>query len=152
MKHRISFRKLSRSPSHRRALLRNQVTQLFVHERIETTVAKAKEVRRVADKIITIGKRGTLLDKRKVNDYVQTNEAGKKVCVDLASRFADRNGGYTRVLKTRFRRGDCAPMAIIELSETNKSILTREQLERKDARKTKHRRNMDAVGLQIASV
>lgn len=141
MKHGVKLRKLSRSPSHRRALLRNQVTSLILHERIETTVAKAKELRRVADRMITYGKNGTLSAHRKVDAYVQTREARRKVFVELAPRFAQRQGGYTRVLKTRFRRGDCAPMAVIEFSETDMSILTREQLIRKEMRKTKYRRN-----------
>ncbi|PXF41936.1 50S ribosomal protein L17 [Gracilariopsis chorda] len=140
MKHRVALRKLSRSSSHRKALFRNQVTSLIEHERIETTVAKAKELRRIADRIITLGKKQTLVARRRVNGFVMTNEASKKVFVDLAPRFADRCGGYTRVLKTRFRRGDCAPMAIIEWSQTERSILTPEQLLRKEQRKTKHRR------------
>lgn len=140
MKHGVKLRKLSRDHSHRRALFRNQVTSLIEHERIETTVAKAKELRRIADRMITYGKQGTLLARRKVNAFVQTQAAGKKVFVDLAPRFADRQGGYTRVLKTRFRRGDCAPLAVIEWSDTDQSILTDEQLEFKEMRKTKHRR------------
>lgn len=149
MKHGVSLRKLSRSGSHRRALFRNQVTSLIEHERIETTVAKAKELRRIADRVITQGKKGTLAARRKVNGFVQTQAAAKKVFVDLAPRFASRQGGYTRVLKTRFRRGDCAPMAVIEFSQTDKSILTMEQLENKERRKTKYSRSaglLDALG------
>lgn len=141
MKHRIRLRKLSRSPSHRRALLRNQVTSLIEHERIETTVAKAKELRRVADRMITYGKKGTLNAHRAVNAFVQTRDARKKVFVELAPRFMDREGGYTRVLKTRYRRGDCAPMAVVEFSETERTILTREQLYAKEMRKSKYKRN-----------
>lgn len=141
MKHRIKLRKLSRSPSHRRALLRNQVTSLIEHESIETTVAKAKELRRVADRMVTYGKKGTLNAHRAVNAFVQTRDARRKVFVELAPRFMDRQGGYTRVLKTRFRRGDCAPMAVVEFSETEKTILTREQLYVKEMRKSKYRRN-----------
>lgn len=141
MKHRIKLRKLSRSPAHRRALLRNQVTSLIEHECIETTVAKAKELRRVADRMISYGKKGTLSAHRAVDAFVQTKEARKKVFVDLAPRFEDRDGGYTRVLKTRFRRGDCAPMALVEFSDTSKTILTREQLYAKEMRKSKYRRN-----------
>lgn len=150
MKHRIAFRKLSRDQDHKRALFKNQVTQLIQYESIETTVAKAKELRRIADKIITLGKKQTLTSARKVHDFVQTTQAGNKVCNELAPRFMNRNGGYTRVLKTRFRRGDCAPMAVIEWSDTDKSILTKEQLERKDERKTKHRRHQPPVGLAVA--
>lgn len=151
MKHRISLRKLSRTGSHRKALFRNQVTSLIEHERIETTVAKAKELRRIADRMITLGKKQTLIAKRRVNGYVQTNDAAKKVFMDLAPRFMDRNGGYTRVLKTRFRKGDCAPMAVIEWSQTERTILTREQLLIKEQRKTKHRRpNIKSTGLAEA--
>ncbi|CAN8074608.1 unnamed protein product [Agarophyton chilense] len=137
MKHRIALRKLSRSGSHRKALFRNQVTSLIENERIETTVAKAKELRRIADRIITLGKKQSLNAKRRVNDYVQTARASKKVFVQLAPRFADRCGGYTRVLRTRFRRGDCAPMAVIEWSQTHRSILTPEHLLRRQQRKTR---------------
>ncbi len=140
MKHGVKLRKLSRDTAHRRALFRNQVTSLIEHERIETTVAKAKELRRIADRMIKYGKQGTLLSRRKVNAFVQTNAAAKKVFLDLAPRFSERAGGYTRVLRTRNRRGDCAPMAVIEWSDTENSILTREQLEYKEMRKSKHRR------------
>lgn len=143
MKHRVALRKLSRSSSHRRALFRNQVTSLIEHERIETTVAKAKDLRRIADRMITYGKKGTLRARRAVNGYVQTEEAAKKVFVELAPRFQDRAGGYTRVLKTRFRRGDCAPMAVIEFAETERTILTPQQIVAKEARKTKYRRHPD---------
>lgn len=142
MKHGVKLRKLSRRTNHRRALFRNQVTSLIEHERIETTVAKAKELRRIADRMITYGKLGSLLARRKVNAFVQTQAAAKKVFVELAPRFRERPGGYTRVLRTRYRRGDCAPMAVIELSDTENTILTREQLEYKEMRKTKHRRSL----------
>lgn len=149
MKHRISLRKLSRTGAHRRALLRNLVTSLIEHERIETTLAKAKELRRVADRVITQAKKGTLLGRRKVNAYVQTQAAGKKACVELAPRFASREGGYTRVLKTRFRRGDCAPMAVVEWSDTEKTILTAEDLRKREERKTKYRR-LEGKGASLA--
>lgn len=140
MKHGVKLRKLSRDSAHRRALFRNQVTSLIEHESIETTVAKAKELRRIADRMITYGKKGTLLARRKVNGFVQTKEAAKKLFVDLAPRFANRNGGYTRVLRTRYRRGDCAPMAVIEFTETDKTILTREQILEKKNRPSRYRR------------
>lgn len=152
MKHRVKLRKLSRSSAHRRALFRNQLTSLIEHERIETTVAKAKELRRIADKMITTAKQGTLRAHRVVDGYVQTKDARRKLFVDLAPRFMGRPGGYTRVLKTRFRRGDCAPMAVIELSDTDKSILTREQLLEKEARKSKYRRNPDLTPPSLANV
>lgn len=153
MRHRNTFRKLNRSGAHRRSLLKTMVTQLMYHERIETTVAKAKEVSRVADRMITIAKRGTLTDYRKLLGYMQTRDMARKTFRELSERFRDRNGGYTRVLKTRFRRGDCAEMAVLELSQTDNTILTRQQLEHKDQRKTKHRRpqqQSQAVGLAVA--
>lgn len=150
MKHRVALRKLNRSSAHRRALFRNQVTSLIQHERIETTVAKAKDLRRIADRMITQGKLGTLNAKRRVYGYVQTGDAARKVFSDLAPRFAEREGGYTRVLKTRFRRGDCAPMAVIEWSDTDQTILTDEQLQRKEQRKSKFRRQEASRGLADA--
>jgi large subunit ribosomal protein L17 len=142
MKHRVSMRKLGRDSAHRRALLRNQVTSLLEHERIETTVAKAKELRRMADKMINHGKKATPGSYRAVQAFVQTREMRKKLFVDIGPRFADRPGGYVRVLKTRNRRGDCAPMAVVELSETERSILTPEQRLAKEMRKTKYRRGL----------
>lgn len=151
MKHGVKLRKLSRTSAHRRALFRNQVTSLIEHERIETTVAKAKELRRITDRLITTAKKGTLRAHRAVDGYVKTKEARRKLFVDLAPRFMARPGGYTRVLKTRFRRGDCAPMAVIELSETDKTILTREQLVNREARKSKYRRNPELTPPSLAN-
>lgn len=140
MKHAKLFRKLGRTETHRQCLFRNQVTQLFQYERIETTVAKAKDLRRYADRVITMAKKQTPKWTARVYSYVRKNSVARKVCRELSQRFENREGGYTRVLKTRFRRGDCAPMAMVELSETPFSILTTEDLERKEERKTKHRR------------
>lgn len=147
MKHRVSLRKLGRDSAHRRALLRNQVTSLIEHERIETTVAKAKELRRVADRIINFGKLGTPAAYRAVQAYVQTWQARKKLFVEIGPRFVERPGGYVRVLKTRHRRGDCAPMAVVELSETENTILNPEQRRAKEMRKSKHRRGLSAPSL-----
>lgn len=157
MRHRHTYRKLSRSGAHRRAMLKTMVTQLMYHERIETTLAKAKEVGRMADRMITIAKRGTLTDYRKLLAFMQTKDMARKTFRELSERFRQRNGGYTRVLKTRFRRGDCAEMAVLELSQTDNTILTRQQLDLKEQRKTKHRRpqyeqgqGAPPVGLAIA--
>lgn len=147
MRHRHAFRKLSRSSAHRRSLLKTQVTQLTEHERIETTVAKAKEVRKYMDRVITMAKRGTFYDHQKVRAFMQTREGTRKVFYELSERFKDRSGGYTRVLKTRFRRGDRAEMAVIELSDTKNTILTPEMLARREERKTKHRRQGLAAAL-----
>jgi large subunit ribosomal protein L17 len=144
MKHRMAMRKLGRDRGHRRALLRNQVTSLIEHERIETTVAKAKELRRVADKMVTYGKTGTLFARRAVAAYVQTPAMVQKLLKDVAPRFADRCGGYTRVLRTRNRRGDAAEMAVVELVGCERSILTAGQLREKELRKTKYRRGTTA--------
>ena len=115
MRHRKSGRKLGRSTSHRRALFHNLVTSLLEHERIETTDAKAKDLRRVADRMITLGKRGDLHARRTALRTIQSKGVTNKVFGDLAERFRDRAGGYTRVMKVRTRVGDAAPMSIIEL-------------------------------------
>ena len=99
---------------HRRALLRNMVTSLIVEERLETTLAKAKELRRVADRMVTLGKRGSLHARRQALSYVRTQDAVKKLFAELAERFSKRPGGYTRIYKLGYRQGDAAPMAIIE--------------------------------------
>jgi large subunit ribosomal protein L17 len=150
MKHRVSMRKLGRDSAHRRALLRNQVTSLIEHERIETTVAKAKELRRAADKMINFGKLGTPSARRAIEAYLLTQDTVRKLIHEVGPRFVDRPGGYVRVLKTRNRRGDCAPMAVVELSETENSILTPEQLRAKEARKSKYRRGLSPPSLANA--
>lgn len=114
MRHRVSGRKLNRTMEHRKALFRNLVTSLIVEERIETTLPRAKELRRVADRMVTLGKKGTLHARRQALSYVRTNQAVQKLFSDLAGRFAERSGGYTRILKLGYREGDGSPMAIIE--------------------------------------
>lgn len=115
MRHRWGGRKLGRTSAHRRAMLRNLVTALLEHEKIETTDAKAKEVRRVAERMITLGKRGDLHARRMALRVVRTKEVTAKLFDELAPRFQERPGGYTRVLKVRRRVGDAAPMSMIEL-------------------------------------
>lgn len=117
MRHRMRSRKLGRTSAHRSALYRNMVTSLLDHERIETTDAKAKEVRRLAERMITLGKRGTLHARRRALRVIRTREVTAKVFDDLAERYRDRPGGYTRVLKLRTRPGDAAPISIVELVE-----------------------------------
>ncbi len=114
MRHLVDHRKLGRSASHRRALLRSLATALILAERIETTLPKAKELRRLADELITWGKEGTLHARRQAARIIQNPEALKKLFNGLSGRFADRNGGYTRIYKYGFRRGDSAEMAAIE--------------------------------------
>jgi large subunit ribosomal protein L17 len=115
MRHRIAGRKLSRPTSHRMSLYCNLTTELLLHERIVTTVAKAKEVRGMVDRVITLGKEGSVHSRRQALVRVHDKKVLDKVFDELAKRFADRSGGYTRVLKLGPRKGDAAPMAIIEL-------------------------------------
>ena len=115
MRHRMSGRKLNRTSSHRKAMFCNMAVSLLIHEQITTTLPKAKEMRRVADRMITLGKRGGLHARRQALSYLADKGAVGKLFGALAERYKDRPGGYTRVLKTGFRYGDSAPMAIIEL-------------------------------------
>lgn len=117
MRHRKRYGKLGRSSAHRKAMLRNMVTSLLDHERIETTDAKAKELRRVADRMITLGKRGDLHARRQALSVIRSKGVTAKLFDELADRFRERPGGYTRVLKVRHRIGDAAPLSIIELVE-----------------------------------
>jgi large subunit ribosomal protein L17 len=121
MNHRKTGRKLSRTSAHRKALLRNMVTSLFEHEQIRTTDAKAKELRGVADKMITLGKRGTLHARRQALQTIRSKEVTSKVFDELADRYRERPGGYTRVIKVGQRAGDAAPMSIIELVDRNEA-------------------------------
>jgi len=115
MRHRKRGRHLSRTASHRKATLRNMATSLFLHERIETTEAKAKELRPFAERIITLARRGDLHARRLAGRNIQDREVLGKLFDDLGPRFAGRPGGYTRILKLGARRGDGADMALIEL-------------------------------------
>lgn len=115
MRHRLSGRKLNRSSSHRKAMLSNMAVSLLTHEQITTTLPKAKEIRRVADRMVTLGKRGDLHARRQAMSYLRDEDAVRKLFDALAERYKDRAGGYTRVLKAGFRYGDAAPMAIVEL-------------------------------------
>jgi large subunit ribosomal protein L17 len=117
MRHRKSGRKLNRTGSHRKAMFRNMVTSLLDHERIETTDAKAKELRRLTDRMITLGKRGDLHARRQALSVIRSKAVTAKLFDDLADRFRDRPGGYTRVIKVGNRSGDAAPVSIIELVE-----------------------------------
>ena len=115
MRHRKSGRKLNRSGSHRSALLRNMVTSLLEHERIQTTDAKAKELRGVAERMITLGKRGDLHARRQALSVIRSKDVTSKVFGELAERYRERPGGYTRVIKLGHRHGDAAALSIIEL-------------------------------------
>jgi len=115
MRHLKQGRKLGRTTAHRKALLRNLATALLEHERIITTEPKAKELRRVADKLVTLGKRGDLHARRQALQTVRSNNVVQKLFNEIAPRFAERQGGYTRVLRLGYRPGDAAAMAVIEL-------------------------------------
>jgi large subunit ribosomal protein L17 len=115
MRHRKAGRRLGRTTSHRLAMVRNMVTSVFEHERIVTTTPKAKEVRRVVDKMITLAKRGDLHAKRQAFSFIQSRDVVAKLFDEIAGQYTDRNGGYTRIIQTGQRRGDAAPMAILEL-------------------------------------
>ena len=117
MRHRKIGKKLNRTSAHRKALMRNMVTSLLDHERIETTDAKAKALRGVADRMITLGKRGDLHARRQAMSVIRSKEVTAKLFDELAERFRDRPGGYTRVIKVGNRVGDAAPISIIELVE-----------------------------------
>lgn len=115
MRHRHGLRKLNRTSSHRLAMLRNMTVSLLKHEAIRTTLPKAKELRRVAEPIITLGKEPTLANKRLAFDRLRDRDAVVKLFGELGPRYKSRNGGYLRILKWGFRQGDNAPMALVEL-------------------------------------
>ncbi len=115
MRHRNGLRKLNRTSSHRLAMLRNMTVSLFKHEAIKTTLPKAKELRRVAEPLITLGKNPTLANKRLAFDRLRDREIVVKLFAELGPRYANRPGGYLRILKCGFRVGDNAPMAFVEL-------------------------------------
>src|SRR3954465_3775537 len=115
MRHRHGLRKLNKTSSHRLAMLRNMSVSLLKHEAIKTTLPKAKELRRVAEPIITLGKTDTLANKRLAFDRLRDREMVVKLFAELGPRYKARNGGYLRILKFGFRQGDNAPMALVEL-------------------------------------
>lgn len=140
MRHRRDFRKLSRTSAHRKALLRNLVTALFLHERIETTVAKAKEARRLAERLITYAKRNNLHSRRLVAAVLFDREAVTKLFEQIAPLYATRPGGYTRIVRTRIRLGDAGEMGVLELVKTK---------EQKDAER-KRREEAEAAATAAA--
>lgn len=115
MRHRSGLRKLNRTSSHRKAMFSNLAVSLLTHEQVKTTLPKAKEMRRIADKMISLGKRGDLHARRQAFAYLRDEAAVAKLFSILSDRYKERPGGYTRVLKAGFRYGDAAPMAYLEL-------------------------------------
>ncbi len=159
MRHQHAFRKFSRTPSHRRAMFRNMVTALVLNDRIETTVQKAKELKRIADKLVTLGKTDTLHNRRQAMRYLMPIDkeakgnalkwtAVHKLFVEIAPRYTERAGGYTRVLRTRVRPGDKAQMAFIGFVEGG-AVATK--AEAKPKRRTA-RKPIDAAGTTEATV
>ena len=133
MRHKVAGYKLGRTTSHRRAMLRNMVTSIIMEERIETTVIKAKAVRPSVEKMITLGKKGDLAARRQAASYLMTGEAVTKLFDTVAPRFGDRKGGYTRIVRTAWRKGDGAEKAFIELLGSEK-VLDKKRQKRGEAR------------------
>jgi len=117
MRHGNGLRKLNRTSSHRLAMLRNMTVSLLRHEEITTTLPKAKELRRVAEPMITLGKKPSLANRRLAYDRLRDRDIVEKLFGDLGPRYAKRNGGYLRILKTGFRKGDNAPLALVSLMD-----------------------------------
>ncbi len=117
MRHRLGLRKLNRTSSHRLAMLRNMTVSLLRHEVIKTTLPKAKELRRVAEPILTLGKKPSLANRRIAFNRLRDREMVVKLFGELGPRYSKRNGGYLRILKFGFRKGDNAPMALVELMD-----------------------------------
>ena len=138
MRHRHGYRRLNRTASHRKAMFANMAVSLLNHEQIKTTLPKAKELRRVADKMITLGKKGTLHSRRQAASFLRDDVAVVKLFSVLAERYQDRPGGYTRVLKAGFRHGDAAPMAVIELVDRDPDSKGAED-------RARHEAEMDAL-------
>ena len=119
MRHGHGYRKLNRTHEHRKAMFANMAASLIIHEQIKTTLPKAKELKRIIDKLITLGKRGDLHARRQALAAIKQEEAVKKLFAEIGPRYKERSGGYSRVLKAGFRYGDMAPMAFIELVDRN---------------------------------
>ncbi len=136
MRHKVAGFKLGRTTSHRRSLLRNMVTSLIMEERIETTVPKAKALRPSIEKMITLGKKGDLAARRRAAAYVMTDEALTKLFDVLGPRFGDREGGYTRIVRTTWQKGDGADKAFIELLGSEK-VLDEKRQKRAETRAKK---------------
>ena len=135
MRHKVAGWKLGRNTSHRRSLLRNLVTSLIVEERIETTVPKAKALRPLVEKMITLGKRGDLSARRQAGAYLMTKEAVTRLFDTVAPRFGDREGGYLRIVRAGWRKGDGADTAFVELLGSEK--LQEEKREKRAAARSK---------------
>ena len=140
MIHNLGYRKLNKTSEHRKALFKNMLNSLIKYEQIVTTLPKAKELKPLIDKVITIGKKNDLTNKKKLFSKLQNQNSVKKVFDELSKRYSKRNGGYSRVLKAGFRTGDDAPMAVIELVDRNveaKKVDKPKKVENKDKKSPK---------------
>lgn len=137
MRHGVRGRQLGRNTSHRRALFRTLVTSVLDKEKIETTVEKAKEIRPIVERMITYGKRGDLNSRRIAASFISTRDVVKKLFDTIAPRFKDRNGGYTRIIRTRRRQGDAAEMAVIELLGAESKPEEKKEEKKSPAKKAK---------------
>ena len=135
MRHRLGLRKLNRTGSHRLAMLRNMTNSLLKHEVITTTLPKAKELRRVVEPMITLGKKPSLANRRLAFDRLRDRDIVAKLFDDLGPRYAKRNGGYLRILKTGFRKGDNAPLALVSLMDRAEEAAAPAAHEKKPAKK-----------------
>jgi large subunit ribosomal protein L17 len=144
MRHKVAGYKLGRTTSHRRAMLRNMVTSIIMEERIETTVIKAKAVRPSDEKMITLGKKGDLAARRQAASYLMTPESVTKLFETVAPRFGDRKGGYTRIVRTAWRKGDGAEKAFIELLGSEQ-VLDEKRQKRAEIRAKRAEENRKAM-------
>jgi large subunit ribosomal protein L17 len=149
MRHRNAGYKLGRNTSHRRALLRNLVTSILLEDRVVTTVTKAKAARPHVEKLITLGKRGDLHARRQAHAYLMTDDAVKRLFETVAPRYGDRQGGYLRIIRTGFQKGDGAEKAFIELLGAEK-LLDEKRSKRADARQ-KRREEMEKAMAEQSS-
>ena len=135
MRHGHGLRKLNRTTPHRLAMLRNMANSLLTHEQIKTTLPKAKELRRVVEPMITLGKKATLANRRLAYNRLRDNGTVAKLFAELGPRYAKRNGGYLRILKSGFRKGDNAPMALVTLMDRAEPIAAGQGEEKKSEKK-----------------
>jgi large subunit ribosomal protein L17 len=140
MRHLKSGRKLSRTSAHRKALFRNMVTSLLDREQVQTTDAKAKALRPFVDRMITLGKRGTLHARRQALAFIRSEDVVKKLFDDVAQRFKERPGGYTRIVKLGVRHGDAAPMSLIELVDRGEASKSEAEKKRERRARSRQRR------------
>ena len=142
MRHRHGLRKLNRTSEHRQAMLRNMCNSLLTHEAIKTTVPKAKELRRVVEPMITLAKEPTVANKRLAFDRLRDRDIVEKLFDELGPRYAKRNGGYLRILKTGFRKGDNAPLALVSLMDRPDDAAAEEQKpeQKKKAKKAEEKK------------